>query len=203
MVINPRKSDTMKNPDHQDWLERAWRGELSAGERTRLEAYLEAHPECRADWESESRLNAALDRLPAAPVSSNFTARVVQAAQRDQVIHSDRGRGRFRSWWKDLGWLPRAAVSGGAAVFLLGLGLWTHQYQQQRYRLELAEHTALISRISRVTALAQPDLSPSNTNLWTDFETIVRLPPASPPPNDLQLLAALETLPWESSEIAR
>jgi hypothetical protein len=51
--------------------------------------------------------------------------------------------------------------------------------------------------------LAQPDLSPSNTNLWTDFETIVRLPPASPPPNDLQLLAALETLPWESSEIAR
>jgi hypothetical protein len=85
----------------------------------------------------------------------------------------------------------------------LGLGLWTHQYQQQRYRLELAEHTALISRISRVTALAQPDLSPSNTNLWTDFETIVRLPPASPPPNDLQLLAALETLPWESSEIAR
>lgn len=193
----------MKNPDYQDWLERAWRGELSAGEQARLEGYLEAHPECRADWESESRLNAALDSLPAAPVSSNFTARVVQAAQRDEAVHANRGRGRFRPWWMDLGGLRRAAVSGGAAVFLLGLGLWTHQYQQQSYRVELAEHTALISRVSRATALAEPDLSPSNTNLWVDFETIVRLPPAFPPPDDLQLLAALESLPWESSDLAR
>jgi anti-sigma factor RsiW len=200
MVINPPETGTMKNPGYQDWLERAWRGDLPSGERAGIQAFLEAHPECRAEWESESRLNAALDSLPAVPVSSNFTARVVRASQWEQEREANREPGRLWSWWTDLGWGHRTAMSGGAAVLLLALGLWTHQFSQQRHRVELAEHTA---RLSRVAALVQPDLSPSNTNLWLNFETIVRMPAASPPPGDLRLLAALEALPWESADPLR
>ena len=46
-------------------------------------AHLAAHPEAQADWEAEAGLNDALGRLPDVAVSSNFTARVLQAVERE------------------------------------------------------------------------------------------------------------------------
>ncbi len=62
--------------------ETSWRRKLTETEAAELRTRLAADPAARADWEVESALNAALDRLPAAPVPTNFTARVMQAVDR-------------------------------------------------------------------------------------------------------------------------
>ena len=76
----------MKNDAFLSLLrESSWRRKLTEAEQAELRAYLAAHPDARADWEMESALNAALTRLPDAPVPSNFTARVLQAVEREAV----------------------------------------------------------------------------------------------------------------------
>ena len=85
--------------------ETGWRRKLTASEEAELRAWLAAHPESRADWQVEAVLNESLGRLPDAPVPSNFTARVLQAVQRESV--SSRRRGLAWRWsWRSL--LPKA-----------------------------------------------------------------------------------------------
>ena len=72
----------MKNEPLQNPLrELVWRRKLTDAER----AGLGAQPEVQADLEIESRLSETLARLPDAPVPSNFTARVLQAVERESV----------------------------------------------------------------------------------------------------------------------
>ncbi len=70
----------MKSEPIQNLLrELVWRRKLTEAEH----AGLREQPETQADLELESRLTEGLARLPDAAVPSNFTARVLQAVERE------------------------------------------------------------------------------------------------------------------------
>src|SRR5206468_10674569 len=88
----------------------SWRRKLTTSEELQLRAWLAAHPEAQSDWEDEARLNEMLRLLPDAPMPNNFTARVLQAAKRDEASEL-RLRGRSRvAWWRRL--VTRTALAG-------------------------------------------------------------------------------------------
>ena len=99
------KGEPIQNP----LRELVWRRKLTEAEH----AGLRAQPETQADLELESRLTEALARLPDAPVPSNFTARVLQAVEREEVRGPDRrsGTGTGACWcpgWRS-GWRSSAS----------------------------------------------------------------------------------------------
>jgi hypothetical protein len=134
--------DTMKNEPLQNPLrELAWRRKLTDAEKTGLRA----QPEAQADLELESRLSEALARVPDAPVPSNFTARVLQAIEREEV----RGA-RTRSWawyWRVL--VPRVAV----AVAIVGFASLAYQRHGLGKRAELAKDIALLAQAQPVPSV--------------------------------------------------
>jgi len=160
----------MKNEPLQNQLrELAWRRKLTDAEKTGLRA----QPEAQADLELESRLSEALARVPDAPMPSNFTARVLQAIEREEA----RGAGT-RSWswyWRVL--VPRAAV----AVAVVGFAGLAYQHHQFDKRAQLAKDVALL-------AGAQP--LPSVEAL-KNFDAIQRMSQTTPQADD-KLLALLQ-----------
>ena len=88
----------MNDPAQDRLREAGWQRKLSEAEEAELRAWLEAHPNDREDWEAEGALSQLLDRLPEAPpVSSNFTALVLQTIEREAPA-SSRARSRAWSW---------------------------------------------------------------------------------------------------------
>ncbi len=158
----------MKNNLFQNPLrELVWRRKLTDAER----AGLGAQPEMQADLEIESRLSEALARLPDAPMPSNFTARVLQAVERESVPP------RAINWywtWRVL--VPRVAV---AAVVIAFAGLGIHRY-------ELNAHRAVFARNVVLVAEAQP--LPS-VDALKNFNAIQRM---SQPRADDELLTLLQ-----------
>ena len=117
--------------------ESGWRRKLTEAEQGELRAHLAANPDARADWEMESALNAALTRLPDAPVPSNFTARVLQAVEREEA------RPHGWSWrcnWHTL--VPRVAF---AAVVITFTGLAFHHHEIYSQRAALARSVAFVT----------------------------------------------------------
>ncbi|HUA68575.1 MAG TPA: hypothetical protein VMA13_08500 [Candidatus Saccharimonadales bacterium] len=157
----------MKDEPLQNRLrELVWRRTLTEAER----AEMSAQPEARADWELESRLTKALNRLPDMAVPSNFTARVLQVVDREEV------RSRRAHWqlsWRVL--LPRLAVCV-AVIGIAGLAYQRHEFNQ---RALLAKDVALVTS-------AQP--LPSIEAL-KNFNAIQRM---SQPHADEELLALLQ-----------
>ena len=84
-------------------------GELSASEKTRVDAELSERPELRAELDALASVDRALETLPSCTPSGEFTDRVVAAAHR-------RRRGRLVTIVA-----PFAAL---AAAVLLGIFLW-------------------------------------------------------------------------------
>jgi len=83
----------------------------------------------------EARLNAALRRLPDAPVPSNFTARVLGAIDLEENISA-----RSHGWnWRFL--FPRVAV---AAAVLLFAGASIERYEVHSHRVTLAKNLARV-----------------------------------------------------------
>jgi hypothetical protein len=118
----------MQNAEFQNLKEAGWRRPLTAAERARLREFLAAHPEWQESWDKEAALSGLLRRRPDVAVSTNFTARVLQAAQRLPAKPSWRRRlGMFP--WLPAGWVPRAALA--AAVVCCGV-LSFHQYEALR-----------------------------------------------------------------------
>src|SRR5437764_13135886 len=110
----------MTDSEYMSLREAAWRRPLTSDEKARLQSYLLVHADAQQDWEHEAALNQALLSLPDIPVSSNFTARVLQAIDLDELRESqgpqsNRWLARLRLW------LPRFAVAG-LVVGLGGLG---------------------------------------------------------------------------------
>jgi anti-sigma factor RsiW len=137
-------NDDMPNFDSQELDELAWRGVLTPAQQARLRQYLAAHPQARPDWESEAALTRALNRLPPAPVSSNFTALVLQAV---------RPAPARRAWWRRMdpgswfpaGWGPRVALAASMVCLCL---LTVREYQaiqRQRIARDLASVGSLAS----------------------------------------------------------
>jgi len=96
-----------------------WRHPLSATEDAEMRAFLAAHPKMQADWEAELALSEGLRRLPDAPVSSNFTSRVLRAVERQTAAESRQARPFWQRWHFRLRWLPRTGLA--AVVVVAGL----------------------------------------------------------------------------------
>ena len=163
------------DPTYNRLRERSWRGKLSTTEESELRCWLAAHPEAQAEWEAERGLNTALGRLPEAPVPSNFTARVMQAVERETVIA---GRPPLGDWltWLRTRWMPKVAF----AAVVVGAGLLSYQGVQTSYRKKLVESVAAVSAVS---SLPSPEI-------LQDFDAIKALNPAPAP--DEQLLKMLQ-----------
>jgi anti-sigma factor RsiW len=148
---------------------------IASAKQAELRAWLATHPAAQADWELEARLTAALRRLPDAPVPANFTARVLQAVEREAAL-AERERAGF---WRALDWrrwLPRTAM-GAAAVAAVLVSL---QLYQAHTRARLGRSLALISNFA-------PALPPDSL---ANFDSVRRLSPA--PGADTELLALLQ-----------
>jgi len=160
------------NELHSKLRESGWRRKLTESEQAGLRAYLAANPDARADWEMESSLNAALTRLPDAPVPSNFTARVLQAVEREEA------RPRAWSWrwnWHTL--VPRVAFAAVVITFT-GLAFYHHEIYSQR--VALARNVAFVTR---------GQLMPSPEAL-ENFDAIRRM--SQPQHADDELLALMQ-----------
>ena len=149
--VNPRES--------------LWRRKLSGDER----AGLRAQPEL----ELEARLTEALRKIPDAPVPSNFTARVLDAVERDETRALP-----VRIWalnWRRL-W-PRVAAAAAVLIFA-GVGIQRHETSARRI--------ALAKNVARV-AVAQPVPS---ADALENLDVIQRM--SQPAKADTELLAALQ-----------
>ena len=75
------KSGMSDANNHEKIRELTWRDDLSPAQQQELKGWLAAHPEAAETFALDAEITAALAKLPDAPVSSNFTARVLEQAQ--------------------------------------------------------------------------------------------------------------------------
>jgi anti-sigma factor RsiW len=164
----------MNDSAYQRLKEKSWHKKLDPAEDRALQAYLEAHPQARLEWEKETVLTDLLAGLPDAPLSSNFTARVVQAAGREQQ-RAEAVRRRL-TWQSVIRLLPRSAM----ALVVVGIGFLSfHQYQQNT-RSQIARSVVAVSAVATLPRME-----------WLqDFEAINRLNQVTP--MDDELLALLK-----------
>ncbi len=165
----------INDPIYNRLRELSWRRPLTDAEAAELRSWLGAHPEAQAEWAAEAGLNTALMRLPDVPVPSNFTARVLQAAQRESATALGRPAEYWLPWLRRR-WLPRSAF----AVIVVGASLLTYHQVQATHRRHLVQSLAAVSAVS---SLPGPDI-------LKDFDAIRALNPTPAP--DEQLLAVLQ-----------
>lgn len=163
------------DPIYNQLRELSWRRTLSTAEEAELRKWLAAHPEAQADWEAETGLNAALGRLPDVPVPGNFTARVLQAVEREAAAELRRSQSNWLTWLR-LRWLPKAAF----AAIVVGAGLLSYHQVQAAHRKKLAESVAAVSAVA---SLPSPDI-------LKDFDAI-QASNRTPAPDE-QLLTVLQ-----------
>lgn len=163
----------MNDPAYQRIHELSWRHKLTEAEAAELQSLLAAHPEAAAEWEAESALNRALEQLPEAPrVSSNFTALVLQAVEREARVPARSVR-RWSLWRL----LPRAAV----ACLVVGFGIAGWHQHEARERAIMARDVA---QLGAALVVSTPELT-------ENFEPILRLS-NSPQKADTELLALMQ-----------
>ncbi len=169
----------MKQPELDLLIDLARRRVLTNEERARLNQILEVNPGGWPNRDEELALTGLLDRLPAAPLASNFSARVMQAIE---LAEADSGRtAKRRSWLNLRGWMGRLAWS--TAAIALSLTSWTQYRTWQR-----TEYARSITAISEVAAVP-------SVEMLRDFEvihTFARVPTAVEAEADISLLAALQ-----------
>jgi len=129
----------MNDQEYQQLRETSWRRRLTEAEAAELQRHLTAHPELRADWDAEAGLNLALEKLPEAPaVSSNFTALVLQAVERDAAAQKREASRGWRGWRGIARWLPKAAV----AALVLSFTFVRYEQYEAHNRMTLARNAA-------------------------------------------------------------
>jgi hypothetical protein len=165
----------MRDEQYQKIKEAGWRRPLSPDEEAVLQKFLESHLDTREAWGEEAALNRLLERLPVPPVSSNFTARVLQAVQDAPA------RPTWRDWFDPAQWLPEGRawrVAMCSMIVCAGL-LSFHEYQAI-HRVRMARELAGVSRVA-----ALPPME------WLkDFDTINQISQVKVADDDL--LAALQ-----------
>ncbi|HEY5910491.1 MAG TPA: hypothetical protein VJA21_07780 [Verrucomicrobiae bacterium] len=156
--------------------EASWRRKLTPAEEAQLQSLLAAHADARADWAAEAALNGALNRLPAAPVPSNFTARVLDAVERETRTPA---KTRHFGWsWlnRPLRWLPRTAF----VVLVVGVGSIAYHHDVIEKRKARAQS---LLTVSELPAMASPEI-------LEDFDAIQAMGQA--PAADQELLSLLQ-----------
>ena len=163
----------MNDSEYQRLLVESWRRALTPGEKARLQAFLADQPARAAEWMQETALNDALNRLPDAPVATNFTSLVLKAVERE-------ARQKESLPGENFGWLfrwvrrPASSLAWAAALALLA---WSG-YEQFHVR-PAREQARQLSLIMKTVA--------PEAGVFGDFDVIQRLPAA----DDEELYAVL------------
>jgi anti-sigma factor RsiW len=157
----------MSDAEFQLLIDASLRRRLTASETARLHAHLEHDPRAREFWETETALSRVLAGLPDAPLPSNFTARVLQAVDRETAA---RGQSpRYLRWLLQLRPVHRAAWACGILLFA---SLSYHQFHSVSRARMAASLASVTSGVESAAVVAQ--LPPAE--LWQDFDSISRLP---------------------------
>jgi anti-sigma factor RsiW len=149
------------NPDpiDQRLRETGWRRPLTEAEQAELNAWLVAHPEQQSDAETDAALTQTLAKLPDAPMPFNFTARVLQAIEREASTTDRAATKPSAPWWRVL--FPRIA----AAAVVVGASVLGYRHHQTVQREELADAAKNLVTVASATPL--PDLT-----VLKDFDAI-------------------------------
>ncbi|HVV01943.1 MAG TPA: hypothetical protein VHH88_11315 [Verrucomicrobiae bacterium] len=162
-----------REPQKHSAAEIVWRRPLTPIEEAEWRSRLGSDAQAAASLHEESELTRLLGSLPDAPVSSNFTARVLDAVERDQRAAGRHEQSRRTPF--PLRWLPKAALAG---VFLFaGALVVTHERQS----LERKECAQSVATVSEVASLPSPEI-------LQNFEAIRRLNQTPRPDEELLTL---------------
>ena len=161
------------DPTETRLRELSWRRHLTPAEQAELQAWLAAHPDAAARWQEDAALDSLLERLPNAPVPSNFTARVLQEIERD-AARTEREIPVARPWWQRV-LVPRLAT----AAVILGAGLFVYF----RNADQQAKFTAPLLSLSGTEAVL-------SVEVLQDFDAITKLGPNVQP--DMELLSLMQ-----------
>jgi hypothetical protein len=165
----------MRDEEYQRLKETAWRRALSPAEEAALQEYLAAHAEAREAWTEEAALNRVLQRWLAPPVSSNFTARVLQAVQQNPKRHA------LSDWFAPSQWFPEGRAWRVAMCCTMAcVGVLSFHETQTFHRARLAREMAGVSALAAVPRM----------DWLKDFDTINKMSKVKVADDDL--LAALQ-----------
>lgn len=171
----------MRSPDNNEMHKANSRGKRKPSENAPHPQPLSDGREAEADWDDEIQLNQILERLPNAPLSSNFTSRVMSQVRNEALARS---RNPWRANWNSFvdsfrsrEWTQRFALS--AAVVLAAFVCFI-QYQASG-RKEVAQSVVAVSSVADLPSL----------DVLVNFDAIKRLPKKSGEV-DVELLAALK-----------
>ena len=116
----------------------------------------------KPDNQTDARLDKLLRGLPDKSVSSNFTARVMQAVEREMSTPAQARAGSWAGW---LRFIPRAAVA--MVVVTFSSFAW-HQHRVHQ-RTSMAQSVATVSRtVAKVDPLTDP-------GVFANFDAINRM----------------------------
>lgn len=151
-----------------EWREAIWRGTLTPAQRAELERWLQDHPEAQLDWSQERALARTLADLPDVPLSSNFTACVLQAVDAEVPL----GEPIRLPFWRRFPILVRTAVAGGALAVAVGAFV---QHERTQSRADLVRCLTVASAAAHLPGV----------EVLTDFDAIQRLGQSVPVDEDL------------------
>jgi anti-sigma factor RsiW len=159
------------DPSYDKLREISWRRKLTSAEERELREWLAAHPEAQETFALETGLTEALGRIPSVPVASNFTARVLQAVERDAMTEGRGQKSRWNLWRRLPRWLPK--VASATIVVTAATSAYLYNYSVE------ARQKDLVQRVAKMP-LPSPEI-------LTNFDAI-RIVSATPAPDE-QLLA--------------
>jgi len=159
------------DPFYEKLREISWRRKLNSAEERELRDWLATHPEAQESLEFETGLTEALGKMGDVPVASNFTARVLQAVEREAKAEARAQKSQWNIWRRLPRWLPR--IASATVVVVAGLLAYVHNNSVE------ARQRAAVQSVAGVP-LPSPEI-------LTNFEAI-RIVSATPAPDE-QLLA--------------
>lgn len=180
----------MNGSEFNDLARKSAQGRLGPTDEARLKALLSRRPSDREEWESELALERLLQDMEDTPVSSNFTALVLQKANAREI----RPRRSFFSRFAWAGGAPAWRRAVGLATLCAAFALIFARGQIESKRASMARDVAAVSSLANVLASesAPAKATPlSDLEMWQDFDAIKRLDQV-PQEVDMDLLLALQ-----------
>lgn len=175
----------MSNSEHKRLKELAWKKALDAEEQAKLNEFIAQHPEYREDLELELALTRSLKNLPDAPVSSNFTARVMNSIAAEEPLSLS-----IPDYITNLVFqlsrtiLPKLAAAL-ALILLIGLSYFSYKEAQ---KARIAEKLVDLDRIAMIDGKS----SILTVDVFKDFDVIQKIK-GDASYVDVELLTALKT----------
>lgn len=172
----------MSESEYQKLLELKLQRPLLPEEQSRLDDLVSQHPEIRDHWDEEMQLCQLLNRLPDAPISSNFTVQTLAAAQSESAPKRVSDRPRLFGWLS-LRWVQSATVTAAAMA-----AAWILYDQKQSARR--AQMAGELAQFSSAALALDPEKADVNLDALMNYDVITRL--ENHPIVDDDLLAVLE-----------